>query len=676
MQNEQAWLMVDKALELNPFNLDAIRLKYQMLSQMGPQHQLAGLLAMLRSNPAQPAIGIQVARLLASVGMVQRSLEWFNQSLELHQRMGIAPPSDVGVDYAAQLFISGDARRAQLVADQLTKTDPNDVDAWMMRLVLARAAGNKEETESLLRQMQIAIANRFAMLRQAAGDKAATTRPVDAGEGALPDPAEEVKYLSSAKPDLVMSQFAPLASATAWAKVYFAQKPGEAVPWIKTLASLVGEDNVMVARLQGWAFLAAGNRDDAKVKLSAVADRDPVAQLGLLKLMEEDPAQKEKIAAEGKKVLAARPSGLTGAVIVEALSKHGVRSQAGGEAKALENVLASLPRDWFKIIDQPNLFYSLRIEPVRSSVPVGEPVLMQVTIQNIREYPLTVGPEGVIHPDLWLDAQLRGIAPQVFPAEAYGRIAGPLVLLPRETLYQIVRLDQNLLLRQLEDYPAASFQISAMVMTNPATIGGQVAKGPAGHQAISKLFERAGVPIQQDAVRQKLAAALDSGSPDEKIRAVETLTKFILLLNAPGANDAAKQIAAQASDAVRRAREDDDPLVSAWAKYRYALLAPNAPELVRAMLQDTVWVTRLFGIVAAELLQEDKSLFKPLAQGDADPVVKRLAAAGMVIDLRPATQPATQPAEPIAPIPGAAPTSEGPILPAPAQPASATRPGS
>ena len=96
---------------------------------------------------------------------------------------------------------------------------------------------------------------------------------------------------------------------------------------------------------------------------------------------------------------------------------------------------------------------------------------------------ITVGPQGVIHQDLWFDAHLRGIHQHSFPNEAFHRFAGTMVLKPGGSVEQVVRLDQRGLLEALESNPVAAFQITAMVMTNPTTIGGQVAVGPCGQRA-------------------------------------------------------------------------------------------------------------------------------------------------------------------------------------------------
>ena len=209
-------------------------------------------------------------------------------------------------------------------------------------------------------------------------------------------------------------------------------------------------------------------------------------------------------------------------------------------------------------------------------------------------------------------------------------MGGPMVLPPRSAgVSQVVRLDQAQLLAVLERYPAAHFQIMAMMMTNPTTIAGQVRPGPAGTQvALSKLMERRGAPVGQLDVRQKLSEAIQTGSPEEKIRAAETLTKFATLFGGAGAGEEAKAFGAQAAEAVRHTANDQDPTVRSWASYLYSVYTGDQALLTK-LQQDPSWVARILGIVATDYTGKDQALYKDLAANDEEPLVRQLAAAAL-----------------------------------------------
>src|SRR5439155_7880647 len=102
------------------------------------------------------------------------------------------------------------------------------------------------------------------------------------------------------------------------------------------------------------------------------------------------PQGKQQALEDGKKLLSQSPSGLAGAMIYATLAPQGIKLQPGPEAATVESLLKEFPKDWLKILDQPNLFYTIRMEPVRVGVPVGDPMLVRVTVTNTSPLPLTI----------------------------------------------------------------------------------------------------------------------------------------------------------------------------------------------------------------------------------------------------------------------------------------------
>jgi tetratricopeptide (TPR) repeat protein len=270
MQNERAVDALGTALKLNPLNVEALKVRYTHAPPANPYERLQLLLTMLLANPAQPEVAGSVARELGNAGMVTRSIDWFNQAVDLHKRMGVQPTNEFGVDFASELFISGDPAGAKIVADTLTAKTPDDLNAWLMRLILAKNAGEKGKAEfdTVVRQANVALANRLAMIAKAAGDTTATTRPVETTDVVeLPDPRALAQRVVATRDPQLIGQFLPVAGGVAWLRIYFQQQPAQAIPWIETLAAMTegGPADAAVARLQGWSYLVAGNKDEARV---------------------------------------------------------------------------------------------------------------------------------------------------------------------------------------------------------------------------------------------------------------------------------------------------------------------------------------------------------------------------------------------------------------------------
>src|SRR5207244_4139665 len=124
-----------------------------------------------------------------------------------------------------------------------------------------------------------------------------------------------------------LGQYIPAAGGMAWLKIYFENKPAQALPWVKALESVPQstETTELVARLYNWSYMSAGNKDDAKVKLSTVADRDAVAALGMVQLLAQSPENKPATIEMGRKLLAHNPSKLSSALLFEALSPLSIK---------------------------------------------------------------------------------------------------------------------------------------------------------------------------------------------------------------------------------------------------------------------------------------------------------------------------------------------------------------
>ena len=158
------------------------------------------------------------------------------------------------------------------------------------------------------------------MLHKVMGDTTATTRPVesltpvDFGDltadvrklKANPKPAavESPAGAAPAPPARTEQQlhdaWANFLADLAWYQIYFLQKPDEAKPTIDALRELTGEKAPVIARLEGWSFLVNGHADEARVKLSAVADTDALSRLGIIKLLASDPRNQRGRRKRGK----------------------------------------------------------------------------------------------------------------------------------------------------------------------------------------------------------------------------------------------------------------------------------------------------------------------------------------------------------------------------------------
>jgi hypothetical protein len=456
----------------------------------------------------------------------------------------------------------------------------------------------------------------------------------------------------------------------AWFELYFAENADAAGPWVAALRELLPADNVTLARLEGWADLVAGHVDDAKGKLAPLADRDPLAALGMIRLAEQDAGGQAGADEAAAKLLGEYRTGLVGAIVWSDLRGRGVKTPESPAAAEVSAALKEFPRDWMEITEQPDAYYDVHVEVLKVAHKYQEPFFAKVTLQNKTDFDLTIGTDGVIRPDLWFDARMVGLVNQPFPGVAVDRIARHVVLRARTAMSQFVRIDQGELHRALSRNPSASAKISVSLLINPAPTPSGIGPGPAGmRKAFNKDFVRSGFPLSQSVARKRVMTAIRSGTPAEKIRNLDLLNAYVGLTELQKDKDPG--LVALATDFVNTivaSRNDPSPVVSIWATYLTASASPeHRADAVDSLLESPGWPARLLGLIAAENLPPERQLelTSGLAETDPDPVVKAYAAA-TAEHLRnpPSTQPAAEGGQPqggaaAEPAAGAAPGARG-----------------
>jgi hypothetical protein len=651
-QTIDADAMVKQALTLNPLNYPALYYQYQQATENGSQlERVNALLALMRSNPTAPDLILQLARELASAGLVNDSLKWYNYADSAWQKSRQSPSLPVILEVCSEYFVSDQMQQAQPILDRVISIIPENYPALVLRLLIEKNGGSREVAEKLRNQARNALVNDVAMARQKLGVKEATTRPVNEGN-ALPPPdlGGDIERIKRLENEQLKDSYVQVLGNLAWFELYFNGQTIEAQRLLGVISQLTDADDqqakAFIARMEGWLFLLQPNKlGEAKVKLSAAAEQDPFAALGLVRVY--DLEDKAKAKAEAAKLLNKYNSGMLGAMIFHDVREMGVKVAPKPDAAALGAALNNFPKDWMRVVDMPQQFYIIRGEPVKISQPYGEPLWVQVALQNISNHDLTIGEDGLIKPGLWFDVQLTGLAQRNITGVAYDRITDRLVLKPHQVISRIVRIDQGGLAVLLSQNPGPPIAMRVTVRTNPIPTRDAVLSGAGGQaQELNKGIERAAFPANEGTIGAAVNA-LQSGDAREKLRNMEVLAMLGASLR--GQKDAAPEVRAKGEslvDAVRKARFDSDPNVRAWAGFIVAFAASEeerAPNVQRMLLDET-WQSRLLALAAMATLPRERQVqfARDVIEKDNQQFVKDFAKA--TID-RPPPRPATQPVQ-------------------------------
>jgi hypothetical protein len=689
---EGAEKMLTLALQLNPLNPEALQSQYVAAQASGdPRKRAAALVALLKSNPAQPLVMGTLADELASVGQPDLAVTWYKRSFQFSQDLGLGLDPGRYLNYAAALYAMDQTKSADQAAATLLSGQPANIGAATVRLLSARQAikplpggGAPADPDVVQNARTIALAALSAQMgelhaqlngvRGPAATQAATTQPLDL-VGDIGTDAPKVRDLknqpaATSKDTAFCTGYSEALADLIFYYTYFDPQPVNANKLLDSLRLLRPADDVELARLEGFAFLADGKRDEAKVKFSAVADHDPLSKMGLLLM---DPPGPDTSAAAAK-LVTDHPAGLLGAILLDGLRDKGGKPATTPDATAVAQEAAGFPLKLLDLLDRAHTpeFYNLVAEPLHASSGFDEPQLVRVSIKNVGDYDLSVGTDAAIRSDLWFDVATQGGSNPTFPGVAYDHIAGPLVLpahhLEMRGTDQVVRVDSGPLNKFLVGNPTIAVSMLFSVFTNPIGQQAGVAPGPGGYRKqFSTPMERRSSPLSTAKEVQDLIDPVMNGRPDQKIHTIELLTDYVQLFrrqivhaqavpqastpapaagDLPAAGDAASGSATpdggaggvapppsmthpahpevkltQANidamngmigtftGAIRGALRDQSPLVRYWAQAKLAELDDSGTRQATAMsmIHGKDWEQRMLGLVIANDLPHDQT---------------------------------------------------------------------
>jgi tetratricopeptide (TPR) repeat protein len=660
-----ALTMLNTALELNHLNIEAMRLKYDMTAAAAsPMDRVMQLFSMLQASPSDPTLSTRLARQLADAGLIDESLQWFGYANQIYNAAGLRPDPLFACGIASELIVASRITDADKILSPFAADQPDNVQGWLLYATASKyqAESNPDDqviqaaNNDLLRQAEIGLGNRVLELRAQAGATDATTRPMDSPTvPALPDLSGDPDLLVKANNTELTDDYIYTVTSLAWFELYYRHDAAAADPLLSILGKMLSNRDVQLARLRGWRQFIGGDPVAATTKLVAVQAADPLAALGLILIDLNDPKKQQDAINRGKQLLQDNPSGLTAATILASLHKYDVSLEASPRSEAVATAVDNWPRDIFQIISQPRSMYVINAEPVKDDYLVGEPILIRVTIENVGNTDLSIGPDGALHPDLWFDAYLRGLDMRSFAGAAFDRIDQRLVLPVGQTVTKIVRVDDGALYGIFNENPGISLTVNFGIVTNPMAVqasGGMGTSlgrpGPGGYGAqLNRMVLRDPVPFGSDSAREDMLNALLVGDGGTKIRMLDILSSYLAEMPS-GASPDTLAIGQKFASHIHQACDDKTPAVAAWAKFVLANIsaADDRATILAQMETDPNWQSRFTALVFRSLAKDQTAIPVHDLTKDKNPLVRSFAAAlasrvSATADSTPANPPTT-----------------------------------
>jgi len=651
-QTAMASGMIDQALALNPLNPEACELNWEGVKDSGTTvEKVAALLGSLRANPAQPQVMTQLGAVLAGAGMHDPAQRWYTRSFEVTQRMGRPVSKEAMIDAAASSFILGQTKTAETRVSSLLDFDPSVYDAHLIRIIAARRLGGNEVGAKATDSAVDSLAARVnALHKELAGEESPTTKPSGDLSERIPDPAADAALLKDKIGTPIADAYAAAWSDLAFVTLMYGAKPTDADAAVAALRATLPAESIVLSRLEGLQLLQGGKTEEARTRLSSIADRDPIAKMALIRLQ----ASEDKAAASLKanEMLVQYRAGLLGAILVDGFSQLDIKLEpVSEETAAVNDVLSKFPSEWLNILDKPQDFYSLTATAGKVPFAFGEPILATVTIQNTSNYDIALTSTGTIRPDLWFDCSMRGIQQQQIPGVAFERFGQSLVLRRGAAINHVARIDQGQLWLMMQQNPAASFPLFYTVFTNPVPTATIAGPGPAGYRFTLRAIERQPVSLNARGARDNIFKLINLGTGEEKIRTQEVLAQYSnLIARQADAPPEAAATAQELREAIEQGMSDANPQVRAFATYVITQISPEPrkSELAVRLSNSTDWVQRMLVLAAVEgFTPELRAELLTKLVNDEDAAVKQLASATDEYLQR--VPPTTQPADDAAP---------------------------
>lgn len=658
--------MATRAVQYYPVP-QATRLYYAYVARgQDLPKRIAGLLAVLKSNPNQPVYAAELAELLATNGLAEESLNWYELAVSLPI---VAPPNyhNLLVAYASEFVVAGHPLSAGALAGQMLERSPLDADGWFLRLTVDMNASDQAFAQTLdaartaFTRRWNAFHEEFLTGQAATQPAAAPAAPGETQEKVEPlDAAPVLQKIKDGSNAAATDAFVSVVSDIAWFELFFDRKPELAARWVEYLRAVLPADSRILQRLEGWNALDTGRFDQARDLLSKNAKTDALSELGLLRA---DAAEKKPVDAKRiEALLDENRVGLVAAMLWSSFKSEVNRPTTRPAAMPVMDELRQFPRDLLSVLNPQTAsrVYTLRAELVQAHVPFGAPVLAQVTLDNTSGFDLSIGPDALIRPDLWFNARTLGLDQQSYPGAAYDDLQNQIVLRGRHSVTQTVRLDQPRLRQPLMLSPGSSTLVDCTVSTNPLPMrdpatGQEVAvPGPGGMLVnFIRTFTYSGMPLTLATGRQDLQRAIASGSPVDKIHAADLIVAFIRLGRGPSADETLRKATEDLPGQLAGLRADKSPLVSGWATYLAGELADGSEreKIAGEMAGSPQWTTRMLALfLGGPIAPERQKELATKLSGDGEPSVKAAAAATLEALAQSTTQPAEGAAtQPVAP---------------------------
>ena len=458
-----------RALQLDPHEPTALREQARLEKKTGLIDAFQLTMKSLQANPRDLDAAWELAQRLQSAGLYLESLKFYEHGYALSKDR---PPAHnvlntLLIDYANAMLDSGQAAKAVELFESVAKEHGHSLALRSLMVEACRSLGQDDQAKAHIDFM-----------------------------------ARVYEPLSAPAVKRTGSQMAELG----WFDLHFRAQPKVALEWAKAAEMSAGDDP-FIQRVLGAASMEAGQVQEGLKLLTPLVAKDPFAATILARhyFAAGAPAKAREVLLEA----AGNPrTGPAWRELAAVASKHKVALPPVPHAKQLRDVQAKLPADVFQIGRFPERLVSITLAAAANRVAPGEPIAVTLELKNVSQHRLTLGPDGLFTPVVFLSLDVEGAAKTALPNLTAAHLPAPRYLPPGQSVRQRVRLDVGPAQTFLMAHPIADLKLTVSAILDPLQRGDKVTSSAPGVKIPPVEIERAGflkASADETAVRYALA---------------------------------------------------------------------------------------------------------------------------------------------------------------------------
>jgi len=416
-----------QALRLDPYQRAALQTQGRLDQKADAAATLRRMLLQLQGAPRDLSLCTAIARDLQGAGLYEQALVFYEHAQALAK---VKPPAF--------------AQYEQLLVDHCNAL----LDAGRPEQAARTFAPMVEE-----HPLNLALRSLLIEAYRALKDERRAAAQVTAMGG--------IYRAASASPKRSPAQTVELA----WYELRYRGRPESALKLARK--AVAGDASDTFARMVlAAAELAAGHAGPARAVLTELAPRRPYAAVVLARYYyaHGQPQAARTVLLKGAGDVRTGPAWRE----LRSLAKEkGVALPPLPRAAAMARVARQLPPEVLEMGRRPERFLRVSLSAPRAVVQVGEPVVVTVTLENVSQRRLPLGPDGLLAPVVALGLSIGGdlqadlpeLTPVVLPAPKYLPVGGK--------VSRSVRVDVGRAEVLLEANPLGELELTVGAVVDP-----------------------------------------------------------------------------------------------------------------------------------------------------------------------------------------------------------------